>query len=251
MVNNQVRAAVLIIGNEILSGRTQDKNIKFIAEHLFDCGVILVEVRIIEDIKSDIIRTVNELRNKYDYLFTTGGIGPTHDDLTTESVAEAFSLGVEVREEAVEAIKNQYKEAGVNFRSEALKMAMIPHGAELIRNSVSGAPGFRIDNVFVFAGVPHIMQNMFLGILDQIKTDNKFYTITLKVHIGESSIAEICRKLQAQVDDVQIGSYPFIEDKKWATELVIRGNNQKHVTSITSKLRNYLEEQGIVYSCKN
>jgi molybdenum cofactor synthesis domain-containing protein len=251
MNNKQVRAAILVIGNEILSGRTQDKNIQFIAKHLSDCGVVLAEVRVVEDIKPAIVNAVNELRNKYDFLFTTGGIGPTHDDITTESIAEAFSVEVELREEAADLIKNQYKEAGVQFRSEALKMAMIPEGAELIKNSVSGAPGFRIDNVFVFAGIPHIMQSMFLGILDQIKTDNKFHSITVTVNVGESAIAAICEKLQAEEVDVQIGSYPFTENKKWATELVIRGNSKNTVTSVANKLKNYLESQQFLYSCKS
>ncbi len=251
MINKQVRAAILVIGNEILSGRTQDKNIQFIAKHLSDCGIVLAEVRVVEDIKDAIINAVNELRNKYDFLFTTGGIGPTHDDITTESIAEAFSLEVELREEAADLIKNQYKEAGVQFRSEALKMAMIPEDAELIRNSVSGAPGFRIDNVFVFAGVPHIMQSMFLSILDQIRTDKKFHSIILTVHIGESAIAAICERLQTEEADVQIGSYPFTKNKKWATELVIRGSNKNKVTFVANKLKHYLESQQFVYSIRS
>jgi molybdenum cofactor synthesis domain-containing protein len=247
MFINQVRAAILVIGNEILSGRTQDQNVKFIAEHLSDCGISLMEVRIVQDIKKTIIESVNSLRNKYDFVFTTGGIGPTHDDITAESIAEAFSVQLELREEAEEAIRNRYAEAKVEFRAESLRMAMIPQGAELIQNAVSGAPGFRIDNVFVFAGVPHIMQSMFLSIIPSIKTEQKFYSSTLTLKVGESSIAEICRAIQLEDETVQIGSYPFEENGKWATKLVIRDLNQNKVKIVADKLKKKLQESQIPY----
>lgn len=248
MTDNQVSAAVLVIGNEILSGRTQDTNVKFIAEHLSDCGVVLAEVRIIEDVKEKIIETVNELRNKYSYLFTTGGIGPTHDDVTSESIAEAFSVELELREEAVSTIKRQYKEAQMTFEERSLKMAMIPKGAELIKNIISGAPGFRIDNVFVLAGVPHIMRKMFLNILDEIKTSSKFHSETLVLNVGESAIMDICRNLQVQEEDVQIGSYPFmLDDNRWATKIVVRSINLKRVKAVIDKLKKALDKNNVTY----
>lgn len=248
MSNNQVRAAVLVIGNEILSGRTQDKNVQFIAEHLSNSGILLKEVRIIEDIKSDIVDNVNNLRNNYDFVFTTGGIGPTHDDVTSESIASALSVDLELREEVAESIKQQYIARGVKFKKESLKMAMVPKGAELIQNNVSGAPGFRIDNVFVLPGVPNIMQSMFESVLNGIKTQHKFHSITLTLDVGESIIANICRDVQSQSDDVQIGSYPFVENDKWATRLVMRGQNLKKVQYITKQLKLMLKKQNIGFT---
>lgn len=248
MSNNQVRAAILIIGNEILSGRTQDKNIKFIADHLSNGGIALKEVRIIEDAKFDIVNHINALRNKYDFVFTTGGIGPTHDDVTSESVASAFSVELELREEAVNSIKQQYIERGVEFKAESLKMAMIPQGADLIQNIVSGAPGFRLDNVFVLPGVPNIMQSMFKKVMSELCTGHRFYNITLKLDVGESAIANICRDIQLQSDDVQIGSYPFVEGRKWATRLVMRGQNLKQVQNVTMKLKAALKRHKISFS---
>ncbi len=248
MSNNQVRAAILVIGNEILSGRTQDKNIQFIAEHLSNGGIVLKEVRVIEDVKSDIVNHINTLRNNYDFVFTTGGIGPTHDDVTSESVASAFSVELELREEAVDSIKQQYIERGVEFKKESLKMAMIPKGAELIQNIVSGAPGFRLDNVFVLPGVPKIMQAMFKNVMSELSTHYRFYSITLTLDVGESTIANICRDIQLQSDDVQIGSYPFVEGKKWATRLVMRGQNLKQVQHVTMKLQAVLKKHKISFS---
>ena len=247
MSNNQVRAAILVIGNEILSGRTQDANIKFIAEKLSNLGIALQEVRVIQDIKTVIIDNVNVLRNNYDYVFTTGGIGPTHDDLTTESVAEAFSLEVELNQNAVKAMKRQYKERNLKMMESSLKMAMIPKGAELIDNNISGAPGFRVDNVFVLPGVPNIMQGMFVNIINQLDTGKKFYSTTLVLDVGESAIANICSAIQLQAGDVDIGSYPFVVHSKWATKLVVRGQNNRQVHNITKKLEDALQANGISF----
>ena len=213
-------ACLIIIGNEILSGRTQDKNVAWIAANLNDAGVRLMEVRIIPDIKQVIIDTVNLCRRQYGYVFTTGGIGPTHDDITSDAIAAAFGVKLERHKEATAILENYYGKEQLN--AARLKMAEIPVGATLIANPVSAAPGFCIENVYVMAGVPKIMQAMFDSIKHAFKGDTKMFSRTLSAFITEGVIAEKLTAIQSHCPEVEIGSYPFIKNQRLGTSLVSR-----------------------------
>jgi len=247
MNNNQPTAAILIIGNEILSGRTQDVNVQFLAKKLSDMGVSLLESRIIQDNEDQIVCSVNELRKKYTYVFTTGGIGPTHDDITSESIAKAFGVNLERNAKAIDMIKGHYKEKGKVLKDGAFSMAEIPVGAKLIKNSLSGAPGFNIENVYVFAGVPEIVQSMFYDVEKSFRKGDKFISKSIKVFVGESAIKDILRVLQEGCDGLQFGSYPFIENGEWYTTMVIRGQNSTNVEKAASKLKNKLKKNDIEF----
>ena len=199
-------AAVLIIGNEILSGRTQDLNFSYIVRALSDYGVSVLECRTILDDKNEIISSINTLRKKYKYVFTTGGIGPTHDDITSESIAEAFGVKIETSEEAYNILENYYNKNNYEFNEVRQRMARIPIGAELILNNISAAPGFKIDNVFVFAGIPKIMQSMLQESLKYINPQKKINRANIQVKVPEGEIAKILEKIIKTYSDIDIGS---------------------------------------------
>lgn len=214
-----VTACLIIIGNEILSGRTQDRNLAHLAIKLNEVGVRLIETRVIPDIEATIIATINECRKKFDYIFTTGGIGPTHDDITSASIAKAFGVKLIRHPEAESALRAHYK--GPDLINEArLKMADVPEGAELIPNPVSAAPGFRIGNVFVMAGVPAIMQSMLATILPKLKGGKSMQSLSLTTDLREGTIADGLTNIQNTYPDVEIGSYPHFAKGELSTTLV-------------------------------
>ena len=223
-------AAILIIGNEILSGKTQDKNIKFISDRCNKIGIKLREVRIIEDIKKIIINNIRTLSKNFDYVFTTGGIGPTHDDITAASVAEAFERNLILNKKAKSLLEEYYKKSGVNLNESRLKMAYIPKNAFLIKNSISAAPGFKIKNVWVMAGIPKIMQAMFIeGVEPHINKGTPICSQSIKVYIPEGEIAKILEKTQQKFLNIDIGSYPFYKPPKIGTTITCRGPDKKLV----------------------
>jgi molybdenum cofactor synthesis domain-containing protein len=250
-MKRNIKAATLVIGNEILSGKTQDQNIQYLAQQLSDLGIILAEVRVVRDVEVDIIDALDALRKKYDYIFTTGGIGPTHDDITVAAVAKAFGIKLERNKRAVELIDNRYQEIGRKVHKMSYKMADIPQGALLITNRISGAPGFNIENVYVFAGVPSIMRSMFEEIRPQLKTGAKFVTKILLVNSGESQIVELLEGLNKEYKELDIGSYPFENNGKWGTNLVIRGQQELLAIEALTKLQNYLKLANIEFKIES
>ncbi|NBO18662.1 MAG: competence/damage-inducible protein A [Proteobacteria bacterium] len=228
-------ACMIIIGNEVLSGRTQDKNLSFIAKELGEIGVRMAEARVIPDIEQTIIDTVNECRARHTYVFTTGGIGPTHDDITAASVAKAFGVKISRHPEAAALLERHY--GAENLNAARLKMAEIPEGATLVPNPVSAAPGFQIGNVFVLAGVPSIMQAMFGHIKPTLRGGAKIMSRTLSAYVTEGVIAEKLTAIQAQFDTVDIGSYPFIRGQRLGTSLVARGTDAQAVQAAAAQIK--------------
>ena len=222
-------AIVIIIGNEILSGRTQDANLSFLGKRFDELGILLKQAIIIPDVEEKIIAAVNESRHEVDYVFTTGGIGPTHDDITTMSVAKAFRVEVERNQEAVDAM-NKYYEPG-KLNEARLKMADIPKGATLIDNPISGAPGIQIENVFVFPGVPLITQAMFDGITDRLIGGLPVLTENIATNLTEGKLAEGLGMIQDRYDDVSIGSYPYLKKGKLGANLVMRSTDRIRLDS--------------------
>jgi len=231
-------ACLIIIGNEILSGRTQDKNIQFIASGLNDAGVKLAEVRVIPDITQTIINTVKSCSEAFDYVFTTGGIGPTHDDITSAAIAQAFSTPLERNKEAEAILEKHYGRENLN--AARLKMAEIPKGTRLIYNPVSAAPGFIIKNIYVMAGVPSIMQAMFDNIKGELLGGAKTLSKTISVYLTEGNLAEGLTNIQNKFSDVEIGSYPFIKNQKLGTSLVCRATDGQLLYSCYTELKNFL-----------
>jgi len=226
-------AAVIIIGNEILSGRTQDINLPYLGKRFDELGVQLIEARVVRDVPEEIIHAVNHLRENYDYVFTTGGIGPTHDDITTACIAEAFGVEVERNPAAVKCLIDKY---GKDINEASIRMADIPVSATLVENPASGAPGFRLENVYVFAGVPKIMQAMFEGITSELVGGDPILTKTISLHLKESQIAPGLGKLQKEFPDISIGSYPFYRNKRFGLSVVTRGTDQKELEKLNQKL---------------
>ena len=210
--NTKVNAAILIIGNEILSGRTQDTNTGTLANWLNSIGVKVNEVRVVPDEEKIIVETLNLLRKTYNYVFTTGGIGPTHDDITAQSVSKAFNVKYEIHKEAFKILESYYKEG--EFNEGRQKMVWMPKDAELILNPTSGAPGFNIDNVFCLPGVPSILKSMLGGLKNRIVGGEPILSFTISLRTVESEIANSLTKVQNQNKDVEIGSYPFFHEKK-------------------------------------
>lgn len=221
-------AAVLIIGNEILSGRTADANLNYIAQKLNEIGIRLVEARVIPDIEDRIVEAVNSLRTEVDYLLTTGGIGPTHDDITADSLGKAFGVPVVVHEEGRRRLAAYYTKPG-ELTEARLRMARVPEGAELIDNPVSIAPGFRIGNVYVMAGVPNIMRGMMDGIAANLRHGPQIHAITITGYVAESTIAEPLGVIAARYPQLDIGSYPWVRNTRWGTSLVTRGTERQAV----------------------
>lgn len=236
MSEKNKNAAFLIIGNEILSGRTKDANLNFLALNLNSMGIDLLEVRVVADIEEEIILATNQLRKKFDYLFTSGGIGPTHDDITSESISKAFNLKYEKHKEAEEILLNFYGPEGVN--KARLKMAFLPQGATLLKNSISSAPGFKVENVFVMAGIPAIFQTMVEAAKIHLKTGKVEISKEIKVSLTESLIAESFTKLQKKYPQVLMGSYPF----KGGTALVFRSVNSEILEKSITEMIAILEK---------
>jgi molybdenum cofactor synthesis domain-containing protein len=221
-----VTAAILVIGDEILSGRTKDKNIGYIAEYLTAIGIDLKEVRVVADEEPEIVAALDALRTRYTYLFTTGGIGPTHDDITADAVAKAFGVTIDYDPRAVALMKERFAARGVEMNEARMRMARIPAGAELVENKMSGAPGFMIGNVIVMAGVPSIMQAMLDAAAPKLKTGVKMLSETIRGDVREGDIGTELGEIAKQHPAVSIGSYPFFDDKFGPnTNLVIRSRD--------------------------
>ncbi|WP_429912575.1 competence/damage-inducible protein A [Glycocaulis sp.] len=213
MSERPVKAAVLVIGDEVLSGRTQDVNVRQIAEFLSPLGITLGEARVVSDVQDDIVEALNALRTRWDYVFTTGGIGPTHDDITADAVAAAFGCPIDVRADALEILNTWYANSGTELTPARLRMARIPDGAELIANPVTGAPGFQIENVFVLAGVPKICRGMLEDIAHRLQGGAVTQSVSIRLEgVREGDIAEMLGQAALSFPAVSIGSYPWFEE---------------------------------------
>jgi len=221
-----VTAAMLIIGNEILSGRTKDANLAYIAERLNALGIRLAEARVVPDVPGEIVDAVNALRARYTYVFTSGGIGPTHDDITAECIARAFGVKLAVHPEALRRLEERYAEIGVELNEARLRMAKTPEGAALIDNPVSAAPGFQIGNVFVMAGVPKIMQAMFESLRDRLVGGDPLLSRIIVCDLPEGHIASGLAAVQNRHPEVDIGSYPSYATSGFRVALVLRHTRQ-------------------------
>ncbi|MDQ0345632.1 competence/damage-inducible protein A [Ancylobacter vacuolatus] len=230
-----VTAAVLVIGDEILSGRTKDRNIGYIAEYLTAIGVDVREVRVVPDIEDEIVGAVNALRARYTYVFTTGGIGPTHDDITADSVAKAFGVGIDIDPRARAMLLEYIKPEDLN--EARLRMARIPHGADLVENPVSKAPGFWIGNVIVMAGVPTIMQAMLDQVAPKLQTGVRMLSQTVRADAREGDVGGPLGAIAKANPEVSIGSYPFMaEDGRPNTNLVVRGRDPEKLAAAVAEV---------------
>ena len=236
-------AAVLVIGDEILSGRTQDKNVAQIGVWLNAQGIRLREVRVVPDVEEEIVAAVNALRSRYDYLFTTGGIGPTHDDITVDAVAKALGVGVEVHPQA-RAILERYYETRGGLTEARLRMARVPAGADLIPNRMSGAPGIRIGNMFVMAGVPHITAGMLDALSGQLEGGAPLVAETIGAWVPESEVADLLRAAEKAHEGVAIGSYPFFREGRVGANFVVRATDAATVSACIGAVASGLEAAG-------
>jgi molybdenum cofactor synthesis domain-containing protein len=241
--NTKVNAAILIIGNEILSGRTQDTNTSTLAIWLNSLGVKVDEVRVIPDIENTIIDTLKILKSNYNYVFTTGGIGPTHDDITAESVSKAFGLDYEIHKEAFKILETYYKSG--EFNEGRQKMTWMPSNANLILNPTSGAPGFNVENVFCLPGVPSILKSMLGGLKNKIIGGEPIKSLTISLRTVESEIANALTKVQNDNSDVEIGSYPFFHAGKLGVSIVIRSEDQSKIDTCNSQILKFISEKKI------
>ena len=226
--DTQSTACVLIIGNEILSGKTQDTNLRFLGSELAQRGVRLMEARVLRDDKDEIIATLNECRTRYTYVLTTGGIGPTHDDITADCVAGAFGRDLILDDEAVSRLQR----SGHELNPARLKMAHVPEGASLIDNPLSNAPGFRVENVFVLAGIPSVARAMFSTFADELGDGASIHARNVDVFIREGDIAGPLEVIALEFPDVEIGSYPFSRDGRYGANLVVRGSDEAMVEEV-------------------
>ena len=240
--SSSVTAGVLIIGNEILSGRTQDINLNHLAKTLGKWGIQIREARVIPDIEKTIIRTVNEMRSEFDYVFTTGGIGPTHDDITAVCIAKAFDKPV-VRHPDIESRINT-RPAPADVMESRLLMARVPEGANLIENPTGGPQGFFIENVYVMAGIPRVMQAMLSSLEGSLNSGAVMHSYSIRAYLGESQISESLGKIQEDFSSLDIGSYPFLLDNRYGTMLVIRGEDKKLITNAAERINSIIVEKG-------
>ena len=241
--NTKVNAAILIIGNEILSGRTQDTNTGTLANWLNSIGVKVIEVRVVQDIEKMIVDTLNVLRKTYNYVFTTGGIGPTHDDITAQSVSKAFGLKYEIHKEAFKILEKYYKPG--EFNEGRQKMVWMPQGAELILNPTSGAPGFSVENVFCLPGVPSILKSMLGGLKNKIVGGEPILSHTISLRTVESEIAETITKIQNENKDVEIGSYPFFHAGKLGVSIVLRSEEKSKIDTCNAQILDFINKRKI------
>ena len=238
-----VTAAVLVIGDEILSGRTKDKNIGYIADYLTAIGVDLKEVRVVSDDEPAIVSALNALRNTYTYVFTTGGIGPTHDDITAECVAKAFGVGIDYHPEAVAILKERMTKIGGELNEARMRMARIPAGAALVANKVSGAPGFWIGNVIVMAGVPSIMQAMLDEVGPKLKTGAKLLSETIRADAREGDVGTELGAVAKAHPETLIGSYPFFDEKLGPnTNIVVRARDAEKLKAAKAAVEGMLSK---------
>jgi len=235
-------ACVIVIGNEILSGRTQDANLQYLAKKLTEWGVRLREARVIPDIEDVIVRTINECRAAFDYVFTTGGIGPTHDDITAEALAKAFGVGLVCHRETFKRMEAAYKPG--EFNAARQKMCYLPEGAAPIENSVSIAPGFQIGNVYVMAGVPSIMRAMVDTLRNRLVGGPPIQSRTVSVYLGEGVVAEGFAALQKQYPAIDMGSYPFYRAGRFGTSLVLRGTDTAALAHAAAELTALVRKLG-------
>ena len=242
--NKKINASIIIIGNEILSGRTQDVNVVVLSKWLNDLGVKLDEVRVIPDKENAIIKTINEVKKNFNYVFTTGGIGPTHDDITSKSIAKAFNLSYGYHKEAYTILEKYYGK--VKFSTGRKKMAMMPVKATLILNPSSAAPGFIIDNVFCLPGVPSILKSMLGGLNNKIRGGKKILGKTISVQTVESEISKSLEAVQRKFrEKVDIGSYPFFRFGKIGVSIVVRSSNKKKIDDCYKEIVSFLKKKKI------
>ena len=247
--NIKVNAAIIIIGNEILSGRTIDANTSTLAIWLNSLGVNLNEVRVIPDIEKKIVYTINELRKKFDYVFTTGGIGPTHDDITANSISKAFGVKYSIHPEAFKILESYYKPG--EFNKGRQRMAWTPSGARLILNPTSGAPGFVIENVFCLPGVPSILKSMLGGLKNEISVGKPILSHTINLRTVESEIAASLATVQKNNTEVEIGSYPFFKAGKVGVSIVMRNEEQSKIDICNSQILEFVNQKNIQIISEN
>lgn len=241
-----VTAAVLVIGDEVLSGRTKDKNIGTIAERLTAIGIDVLEARIVADRQPAIVEALDALRARYDYVLTTGGIGPTHDDITADAVAAAFGVPLEMNQEAYDLIAAHAARRGVPMTATRARMARIPRGASLVRNAVSAAPGFVIANVIVMAGVPSIMEAMLEDVLARLRRGRPMLSRAIDIDRPEGDVAELLAAHQQRHPDIAMGSYPHFRDGRPQVQLVLRGRDAAHLDAVTHELHDAIAARGLM-----
>ena len=242
-MSKKTNAAILIIGNEILSGRTKDLNTSTLSLWLNSIGVIVKEARTIPDIEEKIVDAVNSLRKIYDYVFTSGGIGPTHNDITAQSIAKAFSIEYEIHKEGYKILEKYYKPG--EFNEGRQKMIWMPKNAKLLLNPTSGAPGFNVENVFCLPGVPSILKSMLGGLKNNIVGGEPILTRTISLRTIESEIAKSLTNIQDNNKDVEIGSYPFFQAGKLGVSIVIRSESQNKIDVCSAQILNFIKEKKI------
>ena len=244
MTERVVTASVVIIGNEILSGRTQDTNLAHIALQLNEWGVRVREARVVPDVLDVVVDAVNEARAAFDYVFTTGGIGPTHDDITVDCIAAAFGVPVVVSEEISAVIRR--RPAPPHVMESRMRMARVPQGAVLVANPTGGPQGFRMENVFVMAGIPAVMQAMLSTLEDELEGGAVVRSRSVTAHLGESEIADGLEEIQERYPDIDLGSYPFYRDNVYGTTLVMRGADEAALERMLAEVRGIIEARGAV-----
>ena len=233
----QPSAAMLVIGDELLSGRTHDANMHYLAKELTEIGINLTEARFIRDDPTAIVSNIIELSKRFDYLFTSGGIGPTHDDITTDCVAEAFEKKASIRSDALKILQEYYDGKDIELNEARLRMARIPETAELIDNPISAAPGYVIENVYVMAGVPKIFQSMLKTVTPKLEKGLPTLSLSVKIYKGEGDIALDLEEMVKTFDQLNFGSYPFSEKGVYGTNIVIRGTDKKLMEEAEDKVR--------------
>ncbi|MFA5040999.1 MAG: molybdopterin-binding protein [Bdellovibrionales bacterium] len=243
MKSGNPTAALLIIGNEILSGRTPDANLNAVAKKLGAAGIPLKETRVVLDVEADIVKAIKGLRKRYTYVFTTGGIGPTHDDITVDAVAAAFGLPVIVHPKARKLLVSHFGKE--NLTPARLRMARAPKGASLIENPVSDVPGIKIENVYMLAGVPEIMRGMIDSVIADLQHGPLMHSVTVSGLVRESVVADDLREIAARYPAVNIGSYPWVKKEKFGTSLVVRGLSAKTVKQVASLLMALMKKYGV------
>tara|TARA_B100001057_G_scaffold222603_1_gene223006 strand:- start:661 stop:1407 length:747 start_codon:yes stop_codon:yes gene_type:complete len=243
MNKKNINAAIIIIGNEILSGRTKDTNTSTLATWLNSIGIKVFEVRVIPDDEQTIIDNVNTLRKKYDYIFTSGGIGPTHDDITASSISKAFEKKYKIHKEAFKILEAYYKPG--EFNEGRQKMVWMPENAELILNPTSGAPGFYVENVFCLPGVPSILKSMIGSLKNKIVGGKPILSHTISLRTVESEIASSLTKIQENNKDIEIGSYPFFQAGKLGVSIVLRSEDQSKINNCNSQILDFVKEKNI------
>ncbi len=242
MTDQAVTACVLIIGNEILSGRTQDVNLNHIAVTLGGWGIQVREARVVPDVEAAIVDAVNYARKAYDYVFTTGGIGPTHDDITADCIASAFGVPIVINERIAELIRQ--RPAPPDVMESRMRMARVPQGAVLVNNATGGPPGFRVENVFVMAGIPRVMQAMLASLDGKLKGGPMVRSRSVTAYLGESQIAGPLREIQERFPAVDLGSYPFFRENRYGTSLVMRGTDEATLDDMLEAVKAAIVEAG-------